>query len=280
MNKEPFISVVIPTFNRVKFIEPVIKILIEEKKQYPRMEIIIIDGGSGDGTAEILKKYSDGLAYWVSERDKGAADAFTKGVLAARGDYVRHFADDDQWIPGTMRIMADYLAQHSEIDILGAKAESFAMDKEGNLKPFPIPVTSGDFIFKDYLEPERKGVIITETCFFKRTLFSEIGYWNLRYGIACDVDFMIRALKRKKKVRCIDILIVKKIWHVESCIWKAPESFRKNYCRSILKHAGFFPAIRYAWKYMLPDYLNGPKLRDNYLIKFVRRVHGRLIRAK
>ena len=90
---KPFISVVIAVFNGERYLEQTIQSIVEQT--YDDKELIIIDGGSTDKTVEIIKKYESKIAYWVSEKDKGIADAFNKGVKAARGDYINFQGDGD-----------------------------------------------------------------------------------------------------------------------------------------------------------------------------------------
>ena len=80
------ISIVTVSFNAVKTIEQTILSVINQT--YENIEYIIIDGGSTDGTIDIIKKYEDQISYWVSEKDKGIYDAMNKGIDIATGDYV------------------------------------------------------------------------------------------------------------------------------------------------------------------------------------------------
>ncbi len=256
--KLPFISFVLPTFNRGAFIEKALLDLIEEKALYPEMEIIVVDGGSRDNTCDIIRKYEDRIAFWISEPDRGPADAFNKGVRKASGDYVRLFSDDDRLVPGSTRKMAEFLADHPDVDILGAQADSFDSDGAGNLRPSAIPkVKAGPFVLEDYAKPHSKGMMITETCFMKKRLFEEIGYWDPGYGVFCDVDFFIRAMKAGKKVFCLDLVAARKIWHPGSTSNRSEWKYKNLYLRSILKNAGFSSACDFFRLYMVMPFMKG-----------------------
>lgn len=91
--KLPTITVITVVYNRVHTIEQAISSVVNQT--YPNLEYIIIDGGSTDGTVDIIKKYESKIAYWVSEKDDGIYDAMNKGVRVATGDYIEFLNSDD-----------------------------------------------------------------------------------------------------------------------------------------------------------------------------------------
>ena len=88
----PLVSVVTPSYNKGRFIEETI--LSVKNQTYPRIEHIVVDGGSTDGTLDILKKYGDSL-IWISEPDKGQSDAINKGWRMSKGDILAYLNADD-----------------------------------------------------------------------------------------------------------------------------------------------------------------------------------------
>lgn len=94
----PKISIVMPAFNQAQFIER--SILSVLNQGYPNIELIVIDGGSTDGTVEIIKRYQDFISYWVSEKDKGQSDALNKGFDIASGEIYGWLNSDDLYMPG------------------------------------------------------------------------------------------------------------------------------------------------------------------------------------
>ena len=96
-NNYPKISIVMPSYNQAEFIEK--SILSVLNQDYKNIELIIIDGGSNDGTIEIIKKYQDYIFFWVSEKDKGQSDALNKGFKLASGEIYGWLNSDDIYLP-------------------------------------------------------------------------------------------------------------------------------------------------------------------------------------
>lgn len=92
----PVITVITAVYNGIEFIEKTIASIVSQT--YPNIEYIVVDGGSTDGTIEILKKYDDQIDYWISERDRGISDAFNKGIELASGDYINFQGDGDGFL--------------------------------------------------------------------------------------------------------------------------------------------------------------------------------------
>jgi hypothetical protein len=111
----PRISIVTPSFNQAHFLEQTIRSVLDQG--YPNLEYIIIDGGSTDGSADLIRKYESSLAYWVSEPDRGQTHAINKGMARATGDIVAYLNSDDYYLPGALHRVAREFAAQPDADL-------------------------------------------------------------------------------------------------------------------------------------------------------------------
>jgi glycosyltransferase involved in cell wall biosynthesis len=126
MPELPLVSVVVPCLNRVHLIRPTLESILQQ--DYPRIECIVADGGSTDGTVDILEEYGDRI-QWFSERDEGHADAINKGWRRSRGEILAWLNADDMWVaPGAVSEAVRYLREHPEVDLVYGECEAVDMD--------------------------------------------------------------------------------------------------------------------------------------------------------
>lgn len=118
----PKISIVTPSYNQGQFLEETIRSVLLQG--YPNLEYIIIDGGSADHSLEIIKKYEPWLTYWVSERDRGQANAINKGLKQARGAIAAYLNSDDFYLPGALEHVGKTFFSYN-VDILVGKRQPY-----------------------------------------------------------------------------------------------------------------------------------------------------------
>ena len=182
----PLISVITVSYNAVSTIEDTILSVINQT--YSNIEYIIIDGGSTDGTVDIIKKYQEKISFWVSEPDKGIYDAMNKGIRMSTGDIVGIINSDDFYHRG---------------DVLEKVAESFEAGETeaiyGDVRfvnPDNLDRTVRYYSSKRFVPSLfRFGFMPAHPTFFTyRKYFDQFGYYKTNYKIAADYELLVRFL--------------------------------------------------------------------------------------
>jgi glycosyltransferase involved in cell wall biosynthesis len=182
----PRVSIVTPSFNQAQFLEETIISVLEQ--DYPDIEYIIIDGGSTDGSVDIIHRYETQLAWWVSERDQGQTDALNKGFDKASGDILAWLNSDDTYLPGAISGAVEYLMSHPEAGMVYGDAN--LIDETGLVMGrFPARQT-------DYPRLMRGSVHIPQqAAFFRGDLWRKIGPLDPSFYFAMDYDLWVRLAK-------------------------------------------------------------------------------------
>jgi glycosyltransferase involved in cell wall biosynthesis len=179
----PLVSIVTPSFNQAPFIEATIRSVIEQS--YPNIEYIVRDGGSTDGTVEILQRYAGRLKHWTSEPDRGQAHAINLGFEHAKGEIMAWLNSDDLLLPGTVDAVVRYFQADPELDAV--YGHRIVIDEEGReVGRWILPRHSrAAFLWRDYVPQE--------TLFWRRRLWEQVGSAvDESYGFAIDWDLLQR----------------------------------------------------------------------------------------
>lgn len=186
MNQLPLVSIISPSYNQGRFLEQAIQSVLEQ--DYPNLEYIIIDGGSDDGSLDIIQRYAPRLASWVSEPDQGQTDAINKGFARAKGDILAWLNSDDAYLPGAVSQAVAYLQAHPEVGMVYGDAN--LIDAAGNvIGRFPARQT-------DYRRLRRGYVHIPQqAAFFRADLWRQVGPLDPSYYFAMDYDLWVRLAK-------------------------------------------------------------------------------------
>tara|TARA_Y100000768_G_scaffold388707_2_gene386346 strand:+ start:3146 stop:3970 length:825 start_codon:yes stop_codon:yes gene_type:complete len=183
INKKPKFTLITVVLNNQALLEKTIKSVLEQN--FKNFEYIIIDGGSKDGTLDIIKKYNDKLDYWLSETDKGIYDAFNKGMELSRGEYIGIVNSDDTYRPNALSIISNYIDNNENIDfIFGSVQKRWGL--LSGYKPWKIYFSWG------FYSSHSTGF------FIKRTAAEKVGYYNLKYKYHADYDYFFRMIVKKK----------------------------------------------------------------------------------
>ncbi len=187
---KPLVSIITPSFNQANYIKETIESVL--KQDYPQIEYIVVDGGSTDGTLEILKSYGEKLK-WVSGKDSGQSDAINKGFRMATGEIIAWINSDDTYEPGAVKAAVEFLERnpdavmsYSNCNIILEdgkwngliRAPEFNMDRQLNYANIP---------------PQ-------PTVFFRRKVLKEVGYLDENLHYVMDYDYWIR-IGRKFEIR-------------------------------------------------------------------------------
>ena len=203
---QPLVSIITPTYNSSNFLEKAIKSV--KGQNYSNIEHIIIDGGSTDGTLNIIKKYDSTYNMrWISEKDSGVAEAMNKGFKMAKGQIFAWLDSDNYYNPGIIKKVVDIFFQDSELKIVYGNVSIL----EGFNKRLYVPIYLTDFntalLRGCSAIPPQPGV------FFKKELFEKVKGFNENYIIACDYDFWLKVLKEKPKMKYLPIVIGNYLLH-------------------------------------------------------------------
>lgn len=181
--KPPKISVITPSYNQGEFLERTVQSVLNQ--QYPNLEYIIIDGGSTDNSLSIIKKYQRELFYWVSEKDKGQANAINKGFKRATGDIQCWLNSDDIHFPWTLHLVSNFFSKYPQIDWISGQAVSINVNdvivKTGIHTGKVTSLLKGGFYHGKGL-----GFIPQEGTFWKKSLWEKSGGCNENKQFAMD----------------------------------------------------------------------------------------------
>jgi glycosyltransferase involved in cell wall biosynthesis len=182
----PKISIVTPSYNQVQFLERTILSVLNQN--YPNLEYIIIDGGSTDGSVEIIKKYEKYLSYWASEKDKGQTDAINKGFQKSTGEILAWLNSDDTYLPGTFYKIAKDFRQNSEVNLIFGNI--YFID-ESDKRIGELRFTEFDFNTLIY----EGGNLHQTGTFWTRKIYEKVGGLISNYKFCMDYDFFCRVAK-------------------------------------------------------------------------------------
>jgi glycosyltransferase involved in cell wall biosynthesis len=265
----PDVTVVTPSYNQGTFIEETIRsVLCQEKVT---IEYIVMDGGSADGTLEILEKYRNRLDY-VSEPDHGQADAINKGFQRSRGRILAYLNSDDIYFPGAVAKAVHFLDRHREFAM--AYGEGYHVDVHGRILERYYTESF------DFQRLSEICFICQPTVFFRRELLSSIGYLDPRLHFCMDYDYWIRVAKRYSVGYIPEYLAASRLYPEGKTLSKRFEA-HEEIVETVRRHYGHVPArwiAAYAHAF-LERYLSrerrickaafGPLVETIYLMKYL-----------
>jgi glycosyltransferase involved in cell wall biosynthesis len=190
------VSIITPSYNQAPYLEQTIQSVLEQ--DYPHIEYIVVDGGSTDDSVEVIKKYADRLAYWISERDSGQAEAINKGFARANGKIVAWLNSDDYYLRHTISIVVRCFEQNP--DVVMVYGNMFAVDGNGqtiNVLKYKQLSLEDLLCFQIIGQP---------SVFFRRSALEKVGWLDPRFHFMLDHHLWIRLAQQGR------ILHIPQVW--------------------------------------------------------------------
>lgn len=191
----PKISIVTPSFNQGAYLEDALRSVLDQ--HYPNLEYLVLDGGSTDGSREIIERYADRLAYWTSERDRGQYDAINRGLQQSSGEIMAWLNSDDKYLPWTFEVVAEVFSRFPEVEWI-TSAHPLQWNNRGQAVRCGTRLGyDAHSFFRGANLPLRpwfaRAWIQQESTFWRRSLWERAGgEINISYQYAGDFDLWAR----------------------------------------------------------------------------------------
>ncbi len=182
MSALPTISIVVPNYNGAATLGQTLQSLVDQ--QYPGLEIIVVDGGSTDGSVDIIRQYERHLTWWVSEKDRGQAHAINKGFAHCTGQIVNWLCSDDLLKPGALHRVGALFAQRPEVDVIAGQCH-MEHRRPGQVPRTVMhgPVDEGQVTLMPSTDP-----IAQPSCFWRRRFMDRQPALDESYHFAMDFE--------------------------------------------------------------------------------------------
>ena len=239
LERMPLISIITPCLNRAQFIEKAIRSVLNQN--YSNIEHIIVDGGSTDGTLDILKKYPH-LRVIIEEDQEGVYGALNKGIKIAQGAIIGQLNSDDYYQSNVFSRVVQLFNTNPEIHaVIGAARVFSVSDSIERTIIIHQAIEQTDILNRLTL-----GTSIINAWFFRTCVFKQLGFYNLAYKIAADQEFLLRFYLRKYKFKSLRNIVYHYCYHSDSLTFsgegkKSIDIAKESLliANSFLKHRGY-----------------------------------------
>jgi glycosyltransferase involved in cell wall biosynthesis len=179
----PKISIIVPSFNQEKYLERTLCSILDQN--YQKLELIVIDGGSKDGSSGIIRKHEHQMKFWCSEPDGGQTQGIIKGFTHATGEILCFLNSDDLFEPGALNEVGEYFSRHPDVDAV--YGDTVWIDGEGKILRRHKEIPFNRFIWLNTY-----NYIPGMSMFWRRTLYDRAGGFDPAFQLAFDADLWIR----------------------------------------------------------------------------------------
>jgi len=187
----PKVSIVTPSYNQAEFIEETIRSVLLQN--YPDIEYIVIDGGSTDGSVDIIRKYEPWLSYWTSEPDRGQSHAINKGWRRSNGDVVAWLNSDDLYEASAIHKIVEFFQSNDDVDMV--YGDCLVIDEKGRLEG-----SSPSMEFSLEALVCNQWFISQPATFLRRRVLDEVGLINEKLNLVMDWEFWLRIALKEFKI--------------------------------------------------------------------------------
>lgn len=232
MREPPLLSVVVFVRNAASTIRKTLESVTAADQ--PPVELLVMDGGSTDGTLDVIRDFESKIAYWRSHRDGGAVHALNEGVRRATGDVVCLLPADDWFEPGALQIVREQFCADPQLEVLSCGTRVVRVDPSGAL------LVDSDFTDPEVLEFSMANIVrypLTTARFVLRRLYNELGEYDSSLRIANDLDFLVRVLLRRPQAKVVPQLVYNYRSHAGSRVLGGDPGTRVELMREFVRIA-------------------------------------------
>jgi glycosyltransferase involved in cell wall biosynthesis len=235
----PKITLVTPSYNQGQYLEETIRsVLLQE---YPNLQYLVIDGGSTDGSVDVIRQYEGSLSYWTSQRDEGQSDAINKGMVRATGEILGWLNSDDVLCPGALHTVAEAWRRHSPCHFLTGDGEYVSTNRAQVVHT----IRARAYSFADLLHFAKGKYLPQPSVFFSRKAFEKVGGLDTGLTYAMDFDLWLR-LRLRYPLHYVSVCLSQLRLHEDAKTANVYET-----CQAIeqvmgryLHHVGVFEQLR------------------------------------
>ncbi len=244
----PLVSIVTPSFNQARFLGRTIDSVLSQ--DYPHVEYIVIDGGSTDGSVDVLRGYGDRVA-WVSEPDRGQSDAINKGFARCRGEVRAYLNSDDVLRPGAVRTAVEHFRRHPQWDLVYGNADLIDAD-DGGLGPYPTAAYDFEHLLQNCF-------ICQPAAFWRARIAEAVGPFDARLHYAMDLDYWLRIDRAGGQIAHVpEVLAASRVYPQTKTLSARTAVYREilAVCRRHAGQAGFSQYFAY-WHHRCHEAAHG-----------------------
>jgi glycosyltransferase involved in cell wall biosynthesis len=253
----PLVSIVTPSYNQGRFLKRTIDSVLMQS--YPNIQYIVIDGGSSDGSVEILQSYRDRF-YWISEPDRGQTNAINKGFARAKGEILAYLNSDDILAPRAIERVVQYLQKNPECDMVYGEADY--IDEQDRIIG---SYKTADYSFNRLIED---CMVCQPAAFWRKRMMEKVGPFDEQLNFAMDYEYWLRIAKAGGEIRFLrEKLACSRLYSENKTLSARPKIFQEIFeiCR---RHTGYVHQSYYQgyWHHRIYE-------EDNRASRLLRRYH-------